>query len=152
MVGLASGVTAGSAVSHEQVKTVDAVDLIQIDAGSDALFHNVEQQRPCKSEISIYRRRCAQLRTLYGQTLRRDHFRAKQSLDGRHRIPFFTEYYSDIRKILKPSGLFLQWVQIYEISDPTFVAVLRTLHTSFPFIYGFQGAARDLLLLGTSSP
>ncbi|MCI0606091.1 fused MFS/spermidine synthase [bacterium] len=152
VIGLASGVTAGSALTHEQVKSVNAVDLIQSMPEATRFYTKWNNNVLTNSKFHFIADDARSYVRYAGK--RYDVIISEPSnpwTAGTGSL-FSVEYYSDIRKILKPSGLFLQWIQIYEISDPTFVAVLRTLHTNFPFIYGFQGAARDLLLLGTSQP
>ena len=65
---------------------------------------------------------------------------------------FSREFYSRAAAALEPDGVYLQWLQAYELSDETFAAVVRTFRRVFPHVYAFQGNADDVLLLGSRRP
>jgi len=62
---------------------------------------------------------------------------------------FSSEFYSQAATALGPDGVYLQWLQAYELTDQTFAAVVRTFRRVFPHVYAFQGNADDVLLLGS---
>jgi spermidine synthase len=67
--------------------------------------------------------------------------------------PLFTaEYYRRVNRALRPDGLFAQWFQSYEASDATVLMIVRTLRSTFSYVYGFQGAGNDLLLIAGRQP
>jgi spermidine synthase len=59
------------------------------------------------------------------------------------------------RERLHDDGVFVQWLQIYQLSTESLRSVLATFHEVFPHVAVFrvQGAARgkDLILLGSQS-
>src|SRR5262249_50261630 len=69
--------------------------------------------------------------------------------------PLFTrEFFHDVRRVLRPGGRFLQWVELYDVEPDAFLAVLAALRAEFPHIYGFADlwAGGDMLLLSTEQP
>jgi spermidine synthase len=65
---------------------------------------------------------------------------------------FTREFYGAIARRLTPDGIFLQWVQAYEIDGPTLQTIYATLRTTFPEILTWQVSEYDLLLLATRKP
>ena len=64
---------------------------------------------------------------------------------------FSREYYQQIGKRLKPGGLFVQWLQTYEIDLPSVRRVFATVLAEFPHVQVFR-THRDLLLLASAEP
>ncbi len=62
---------------------------------------------------------------------------------------FSKDFYARAVNCLKEDGLYLQWLQAYELSDETFAAVVRSFRSAFPYIYAFQGRELDILFLGS---
>lgn len=60
---------------------------------------------------------------------------------------FTREFYAACRRRLRRDGLFVQWLQGYEIDDATVRTVLATLRSVFPHVEIWQGNALDLLLV-----
>lgn len=65
---------------------------------------------------------------------------------------FTREYYDAVARHLNPGGLFLQWVQAYEVDTPTIRTVYATLASVFPAIETWQVGQRDLLLVASAQP
>ena len=64
---------------------------------------------------------------------------------------FAREYYGEIRRRLNPGGIFVQWLQAYEIDLPAVRSVFATLRSEFPHVQVYR-TSRDLLLLATAEP
>lgn len=62
---------------------------------------------------------------------------------------FTEEFYRRIRPILTPDGVFVQWLQLYEIDDPLVTTVLAALHRVFPDFRAYVVGATDLLVVAT---
>jgi len=62
---------------------------------------------------------------------------------------FTREFYRSAAARLRPGGLFLQWMQAYEVDDRTIYSVLTTLHSVFPSVSIWQTLGNDLLLVGS---
>ena len=65
---------------------------------------------------------------------------------------FTQEYYQAANDRLTDDGLFIQWVQAYEIDAQTFRIVYATMASVFPHVEAWQGAPNDVFLVGTKRP
>jgi len=65
---------------------------------------------------------------------------------------FTTEYYASVRAHLAAGGMFVQWVQGYEIAPDDLRMVIGTLAAHFPEVTLWHGEGSDLLLLGRVDP
>ena len=65
---------------------------------------------------------------------------------------FSREYYRAASLRLRDGGLFLQWMQAYEIDHRAIATVYATLASVFPFVETWQTQMGDLLLVGTMRP
>jgi hypothetical protein len=65
---------------------------------------------------------------------------------------FTQEYYRAIQARLNPNGLFLQWVQGYDVNRDTIRTIYATLLSVFPNVETWQLQTGDLLLLGAERP
>ena len=62
------------------------------------------------------------------------------------------DFYEAARQRLKPGGLFVQWLQGYEIDIPTVRMVLATLHGVFPHVEVWEAKPDDLVLVCSADP
>jgi len=69
---------------------------------------------------------------------------------------FTQEFFEMGRNRLSEGGVFVQWVQIYQLSTDSLRTVLATFHRVFPHVLVFrvEGATKgkDLLLVGSQTP
>jgi spermidine synthase len=69
---------------------------------------------------------------------------------------FTREFFTLGRDRLKDDGVFVQWLQMYQLSTESLRSVLATFHEVFPHVAVFRvlGAAKgkDLILLGSRAP
>jgi len=65
---------------------------------------------------------------------------------------FTREYYREVSSHLEKGGLFLQWVQAYEVDSRTIRTLYATLASVFPAVETWELGANDLLLIGSSEP
>lgn len=66
---------------------------------------------------------------------------------------FTVEFYEAVEERLTEDGLFVQWVQAYDLSASTVRTVLATLGTVFPHVEVFESqTAGDLLLVASLKP
>lgn len=65
---------------------------------------------------------------------------------------FTREFYRSVSGRLAPRGLFVQWLQAYEIDDQTALTVLATLRAEFDHVEVWQSKPDDLLLVCTQEP
>ncbi|HEY3449990.1 MAG TPA: fused MFS/spermidine synthase [Myxococcales bacterium] len=62
------------------------------------------------------------------------------------------EFYGTVERMLEADGVFVQWVQSYEIDGATLRTVVRTLRGVFGHVELFFGCEGDLLLVATRAP
>lgn len=62
---------------------------------------------------------------------------------------FTLEFYRLVRSRLAAGGVFVQWVQLYELSPQTLASLLTTFRSVFPEAYVFLTLASDLVLVAT---
>lgn len=66
---------------------------------------------------------------------------------------FFTlDFYRSIKSRLSPSGVFLQWLQLYEVDGEVVRSVLATIGTVFPHVSIWETIPGDVLLVATNDP
>lgn len=65
---------------------------------------------------------------------------------------FTREFYEGVAARLSPDGLFLQWLQSYEVDQRTVASVVATLGSVFPEIEVWQVHQIDLLLVASRRP
>jgi len=62
---------------------------------------------------------------------------------------FTEEFYSFVPRHLKPNGLFVQWVQLYEIDPALVSSILRAMLGHFEDVQAYGGGSGDLILIAS---
>lgn len=62
------------------------------------------------------------------------------------------EFYEAVTKRLEPDGVFVQWLQAYEIDTKSVHTVYATLGSAFPHVETWNGMHHDLLLVAGRKP
>jgi spermidine synthase len=67
---------------------------------------------------------------------------------------FTQDFFRIAERRLAPGGIFLQWLQLYELAPENIHALIRTFHSVFPNVLVFtpDTNSNDTLLLGTKAP
>ena len=65
---------------------------------------------------------------------------------------FTQEFYRSVQQRLNEGGLFVQWVQGYEIDEQTVATALATLRSVFPHVEIWQSKPEDMLLVCSQQP
>jgi spermidine synthase len=65
---------------------------------------------------------------------------------------FTREYYREVKTRLEKGGLFLQWVQAYDVDSRTVRTVYATLASVFASVETWELGANDLLLVASNEP
>lgn len=151
VIGLASGITAGSAVKYP-VQRVHVVEIVRAMFDASLLFGrwngNPQQDKRFKMIIDDARNYVSHTRQRYDVIISEP----SNPWTSETGSLFTTEFYQQTVRALKPDGLYLQWLQAYEVSDGTLGAIVRSFRRAFPYVYVFQGGSVDLLLLGSRKP
>jgi hypothetical protein len=64
---------------------------------------------------------------------------------------FTTEFYSRVKTYLTPTGVFAQWLHLYEIDDGLVLGVIAALAQNFPTYSIFQISSRDILIVASAN-
>lgn len=62
------------------------------------------------------------------------------------------EFYHAVRQRLNPGGLFIQWLQAYEVDEQTVETVLATARSAFRYVQVWQTLPMDLQLVCSDTP
>src|SRR5947207_4006418 len=65
---------------------------------------------------------------------------------------FTAEFYDRAAEVLKPDGVFVQWVQLYELDPDDLRMILREFQRKFPEVAVWNTGIGDLILVGTRQP
>jgi hypothetical protein len=65
---------------------------------------------------------------------------------------FTTEFYDRVSQYLTPTGVFAQWLHLYEIDDGLVLGVVAALAQHFPSYAIFEVSNRDILIVATRQP
>ncbi|HEX8921158.1 MAG TPA: fused MFS/spermidine synthase [Pyrinomonadaceae bacterium] len=155
IVGFGSGVSVGSILQSE-IKAVECVELEPTAIEAGEYFNHVNNQ-PLKD---------ARLRLIIDDA--RTYLRVNPtrydmiiSEPSHPWVPgvanlFTQEFFELGRRRLKDDGVFVQWLQIYQLSTESLRSVLATYKSVFPHVLVFRvaGAAKgkDLILVGSRQP
>ena len=65
---------------------------------------------------------------------------------------FTREFYARASRRLTPSGVFVQWVQMYEISDSLLLDIVGAVHRSFRSYALYRTGAVDMIVVASNAP
>jgi spermidine synthase len=155
MVGLATGVTTGS-VLQSPIESVECVEIEPAAIASSRFFDHVNNRPLSDPRLHLI---VDDARTyLRVNPAKYDVIISEPShpwVPGVANL-FTREFFKLGRDRLRQDGVFVQWLQIYQLSTESLRSVLATFHETFPHVAVFRmgGAAKgkDLILLGSHTP
>ena len=155
VVGFATGVTAGSVLQSE-AGSVECVEIEPAAVTSSRYFEHVNNQPLSDPRLRVV---LDDVRTvLRVNPARYDLIISEPShpwVPGVANL-FTREFFTLGRERLRDDGMFVQWLQIYQLSTESIRSVLATFADVYPHvaIFRIQGAAKgkDLVLLGSRVP
>ena len=155
IVGFATGVTAGS-VLQSPIESVDCVEIEPAAVASSRFFEHVNRQPLADARLQMIiddaRTYLRVNPTTYDMIISEP---SHPWVPGVANL-FTREFFTLGRQRLKDDGVFVQWLQIYQLSTESLRSVLATFHSAFPYVAVFrvQGAAKgkDLILIGSGAP
>ncbi|HZI46481.1 MAG TPA: fused MFS/spermidine synthase [Pyrinomonadaceae bacterium] len=152
LVGFASGVTTGS-VLQSSIASVECVELERAAISSARFFEHVNNHPLSDRRLRMI---VDDARTyLRVNPAKYDLIISEPShpwVPGVANL-FTREFFMLGRERLQDDGVFVQWLQIYQLSNESLRSILATFHEAFPHVALFrvEGAAKgkDLILLGS---
>jgi len=152
-IGLASGVTVGSAALH-QPERLDVVELEPAMIEASHYFDDYNHRPLDDPRVHVIaddgRSYLASVTSAYDVIISEP---SNPWITGASSL-FTREFFRSAHVALRPGGRLLQWVQIYNLDPSDLRAILSALHAEFPVVYGFANdlGSPDLLLLATDAP
>ncbi|SOD15722.1 Predicted spermidine synthase with an N-terminal membrane domain [Fibrobacter sp. UWB16] len=66
---------------------------------------------------------------------------------------FSHEFYTKMRRYMKPGGLWVQWIQTYEFNDLLFLNILKALDVTFPYVSLYKAPEEpDIIIVASDEP
>lgn len=152
VIGLGTGSTAGWLGALPDIQTVDVVELepaiIEVAKACKAVNHNAMENPKVHLKLGDAREVLLTSRQEY------DLIFSEPSNPYRAGIAslFTQELYQAARSRLSKDGLFLQWLQAYEVDGPAVRSVYATLSSVFPSVHTWRLSGGDMLLVGSNHP
>lgn len=155
LVGFATGVTAGS-VLQSPIESVVCVEIEPAAVASSRFFEHVNNRPLSDPRLHLV--------IDDARTYLRVNPAAYDLIISEPSHPwvpgvanlFTREFFTLGKERLRDDGVFLQWVQIYQLSGESLRSVLATFHEVYPHVAVFRvlGAAKgkDLILIGSRTP
>ena len=153
IIGMGTGITAGSATLHEEVRSVAVIEIEPAMVEGARFFSDYNHQILSSPKLD--------LRVTDG---RLHLFLANERYDVIISEPsnpwiagvaslFTTEYYELAAKALRSHGVFAQWLQLYQMTPDNVLAVTRSFSDVFPHTYIAKTVVgTDMLLIGSLEP
>ena len=150
LVGMGSGVSAGAVLRHP-VKSLKVIELVEGVVEAEKFFRHVNYDPTSDPRTEVIIDDAKGILTFDSSTY--DAIISVPSNPWQAGVAslFSHEYYQLVKSRLREGGVFLQWMQRYEMSDAVFFSAVRTVRSVFPYLYGFQSSG-DLLILGSMKP
>lgn len=152
VIGLGTGSTAGWLANVREMERVDAVELephvLRVARDFNGVNHDVLKNPKVHVRIADAREVLLTTRERY------DVIFSEPSNPFRAGIAslFTREFYEAVSKRLTADGIFVQWVQAYEIDAPTIRTIYATLDRVFPHVDTWRGTYGDFFLVCATRP
>jgi len=149
VVGLGSGITAGSALRH----SIERLDVVEISAAvtqAATFFQNYNALGDPRLHLHL-----EDAKTFLQLTPHRyDVIISEPSNPWMAGIGglFSAEFYRAVRAHLNAGGVMAQWFHLYEMDDDILRLILRTFASEFDHVTLWSTSPGDILLLGSSAP
>jgi spermidine synthase len=151
VIGLGTGSTAGWLAAAPTMQRVDAIELepvvLRVARDCASVNRNVLTLPNVKNSIGDARE------VLLASENQYDIIFSAPSNPYRAGIAslFTKEYYAAVAKRLPADGIFLQWIQAYQVDAPTLRTIYATLGTTFAHVDTFWTTPGDLILVATKN-
>ena len=151
LVGLGSGVTAGAILKHD-IKNLHVIELTQAVVDAQKFFTHVNFKALDDSRLRLTVDDARSV--LSFDKVKYDVVISEPSNPWQAGVAnlFTSDFYELVKRRLKPDGLFVQWLQLYETNNTLFTSSILTLRSVFPYLYGFRSQHGDLLVVATNEP
>jgi spermidine synthase len=152
VIGLGTGSTAGWLASVPEMERVDTVELEPAITEVARLCQDVNEHVLDNPKVHLFYGDAREVLLASKRTY--DIIFSEPSNPYRAGISslFSREFYQAVRRRMAPGGIFLQWVQAYEIDALTVRSIYATLSSEFGAVETWQTQRGDLILMATEAP
>jgi len=151
VIGVGSGVTAGSILRHPVAK-LDVVEISPTVVEASSLFseenHNFLTDPRTHLFVEDALSYLKEVPNTYDLIVSEP---SNPWIAGIGNL-FSVEYFNLCKSRLADDGMMVQWFHLYEMNDQTFQLVLRTFSAVFPSVSIWTTASMDVLLIGSEIP
>jgi spermidine synthase len=151
MIGLASGISVGSLLTHpfKKVETVELIpSMVDVVPWFEHYNHRCLDDPRHKLIINDGRNYLLLTREKYDVIVSEP---SNPWIAGVSAL-FTRQFFELTKKHLKPGGVFCQWVQTYQYTDADLKTALGTFIDAYPYVHLWRGAPGDLILVGSLQP
>ncbi|HTK82767.1 MAG TPA: hypothetical protein VL633_10780, partial [Bacteroidota bacterium] len=151
VVGLGSGVTLGSALTHK-IRSADCVELLPEVVEASHQFEDVNYRPLSDPRTRLHVDDALSYLKLTDRTY--DVIVSEPTnpwIAGVGNL-FTNEFFARCKDRLNPGGMMVQWFHLYEMDDETIRLVLRTFRGSFANVSVWQSYSNDVILVGSNQP
>ncbi len=152
VIGLGSGITAGSVLTHQDVG-LDVIEISEAVVQGAEFFSNANGGALHDERMSLYVGDAKEFFKLQPDN-RYDVIVSEPSnpwISGIGNL-FSVQYFQEIHDHLNTKGVLVQWVHLYELNDELFRIIMNTVGTVFPHVEIWQCNGGDILLAASKSP
>ena len=152
VIGLGSGITSHTLLANPAIERVDTIEIEQamVEAAQGFGKRVARAFEDPRSNIIIDDAKSY----LAGQRRRYDIIVSEPSnpwISGVGNL-FSREFYRFIPRVIAEDGVFVQWLQLYEIDEPLVVSALQGLLEQFPHVEAYLTNSADLLMVASQKP
>jgi spermidine synthase len=151
IIGYGGGVTVGAATAFKEVEEIDCLEIEQAVIGAGPQFKEFNRESYQNPKVHIMyndaRNYMNVTRKQYDVIISEP---SNPWIAGVASL-FTSEFYERAAQVLKPDGVFAQWIQLYELDPADLRMILREFQEKFPHVsvWVFSG---DLVVIGTRQP
>lgn len=151
IVGYGSGVTVGAATTFREVDSIDCLEIEPAVVGAGPVFNSINRRSYENPKVHIMyddaRNYMNVTRKQYDVIISEP---SNPWIAGVASL-FTSEFYERAVQVLKPDGVFAQWVQLYELDPEDLRMILHEFQAKFPEVSAWNSGG-DLILIGTKQP
>ncbi len=151
IVGYGSGVTVGAVTAFDQIKEIDCIEIEPAVVGAGRWFGEINRKSYENPKVNIV---YDDARSYMNITRKQyDIIISEPSnpwIAGVASL-FTAEFYERAAQVLKPDGVFAQWVQLYQLDPEDLRMILKEFQRQFPEVSAWVTGS-DLMLIGTAQP
>ena len=152
VIGLGSGMTGGAVLCHPGVRRLDIVEISPEVAQAARFFSDYNGRVLDDPRTHLVVEDAKTFLKTTGQAYHAIISEPSNPWMAGVAGVFTREFFENCRQRLRPGGVMVQWLQLYESNDRVFDLVLNTFTSVFPHLSVWRGANGDLLLVGSPQP